>query len=114
MGSALGRLAGGRAPRLGGRASGPGGRAGRAEGGAAARGRTSARSRPLAGSGAAAAPLPGRAGGQVSGGGLGGLRTDRVGRAAEPRACRLPSPLAPGARHGRLARFGQRQPAEVQ
>lgn len=113
-GSALGPLARGPAPRRGGRASGPGGRAGRAEGGAGARGRTSARSRPLAGSGAAAAPLPGRAGGQASGGGLDGLRTERVGRALEPHACRLPCPLARGARHGRLARLGQRQPAEVQ
>lgn len=90
------------------------GRAGCAEGGAGARGRTSARSRPLAGSGAAAAPLPGRAGGQASGGGLDGLPTERVGRALEPHACRLPCPLARGARHGRLARLGQRQPAEVQ
>lgn len=90
-----------RRPRAGGRSVGRAGRrggptgpreaglrgreaqpAGRAEGGAGAWGRTSARSRPLAGSGAAAAPLPGRAGGQASGVGSGGLRSDRVGRAA--------------------------------
>lgn len=81
-----------------------------------ARGAGLARSRPLAGCGAVAAPLPGGGGGRASGGGLDCLKTDGWtdgGPNCRPRSRRLLSVCA-GPRYGRLARLGQRQPAEVQ
>lgn len=113
-GSALGPLAGGRgsaagrpgfgARRPGGPRRGRGRRAGADLGALPAacwlwgRGGSSAGSRRRTGFGRRLGRPADRAGGPSLG---------------TPR-CRLPCPLARGARHGRLARLGQRQPAEVQ